>query len=59
MSEADHQAVSKKRLGCSRASRQIQARSEIPAWARINRIPGWRLHAPTACRPSAGIPRPA
>ena len=39
--------------------RQIQARSQIPAWARISRMPGKAAQASTACRPSAGIPRPA
>ncbi len=41
------------------ASRQIQARSEIPACARISRIPGWLPVASTAWRPRAGMPRPA
>ena len=51
--------MSKKRLGWSGASRQIQARSEMPACARIRRIPGCRPVASTECRPSAGMPRPA
>ncbi len=44
----DHQAVSKKRLGSSAAGRQIQARSQIPAWARISRMPGKASQASTA-----------
>ena len=59
MSAGDHQAVSKKRLGWPGASRQIQDRSEMPACARIRRIPGCLPVASTAWRPSAGMPRPA
>ena len=39
-SDGAHHAVSKNRFGCAGASRQIHERSEIPAWARIRRIPG-------------------
>ena len=35
-----HQAVSNSRFGRSPATRQIQDRSQIPAWARISRAFG-------------------
>ena len=54
-----HQAVSNSRFGWSAATRQIQDRSQIPAWARIRRASGNSPASSTACRPSAGIPRPA
>ena len=54
-----NQAVSNSRFGRSAATRQIQARSVIPAWARMNRALGNSPASSTVWRPSAGIPRPA
>ena len=49
-----HQAVSNSRLGWSGATRQIQDRSQMPAWARISRASGNSPASATACAPERG-----
>ena len=54
-----HHAVSNSRFGSSAAARQIQARSQMPAWARITRASGKSVASLTACAPELRDPAPS